>query len=74
MYGKLKGKESFCKQSIRLLEELPAEKNAIITEWNNIGIKTNTAADTQGLLQLKKKYYDVKNCLSCSIGFAVLRK
>jgi hypothetical protein len=24
MYGKLKGKESFCEQSIRLLEELPA--------------------------------------------------
>jgi hypothetical protein len=74
MYGKLQGKETFCEQSIRLLEELPAEKNAIITEWNNIGIKTNTAADTQGLLQLKKKYCDVKNCLSCSIGFAVLRK
>ena len=74
MYGKLQGKETYCEQSIRLLEELPAEKNAIITEWNKIGITTNTAADTQGLLQLKKKYCDAKNCLSCSIGFAVLRK
>ncbi len=74
IYGKLQGKEAYCEKSIRLLEELPAEKNSIISTWKEIGIKTDNAADTQGLLQLKKKYCDAKNCLECSIGYAVLRK
>jgi hypothetical protein len=38
-----------------------------------LGVKSENAADSQALLQLKKYYCDKKRCLECSIGFAVLK-
>ncbi len=73
IYGKLQGQEKYCEKAIEFLQQLPAEKNSIITEWNQIGIKTQSAADTQALLQLKKNYCDTKRCLECGIGFAIMR-
>jgi hypothetical protein len=74
IYGKLQGKAVHCDKAIQFLEELSPEKNSLITSWNALGIKAESAADTQGLIQLKKKYCDAKRCLECGIGYAVMRK
>jgi hypothetical protein len=37
-----------------------------------LGLPTATAADTQGLLELKKNYCAGKKCLDCAIGQALL--
>lgn len=72
-YGKLQGKELYCEKALQLMEELPAEKNSIINEWNTIGIEAKNAADSQALLQLKKNYCDQKRCLECGIGYALMK-
>ena len=51
---------------------IPTEKNNIITFWESLNIKSQNAAQTQALLQLKNEYCDHKKCLNCEIGFHVL--
>lgn len=73
LYGRYQGKEGYCEKAIRFMEEIPAENNAIITQWKALGIDAAHAADTQALLQLKKRYCDTRRCLECRIGYEVLR-
>jgi hypothetical protein len=73
VYGDYKGIETYKERAIRLLQILKPEQNSIIANWQNLGMATNSAHDTQGLLQLKKKYCDAKRCLSCSIGHKILQ-
>jgi hypothetical protein len=74
IYGKLQGKEEFCQKAIDFLKEIPAEKNAQMNQWKNLGLTISTSEDSQALLQLKKKYCDKKLCLECSIGYSILKK
>ncbi len=73
LYGKINGDESFKDQALRLLETLPAEKNAIIRGWEALGVEANSAYRTQALLQLKNEYCAKKRCLECAIGAAILK-
>ncbi len=56
-----------------LLNEIDAEKNTILDEFERIGFKNKTAKDSQQLIQLKKRYCSEKKCLNCAIGQQVLR-
>jgi hypothetical protein len=73
-YGKLRGQEYFKNLAIDWLNELPAEKNSIVNGWGKPGleIKAASAADSQGLVYLKKMYCDQRKCLSCRIGHKVV--
>jgi hypothetical protein len=59
-------------KALQLLEQIPSESNAIITDWQKLGISSDTAYDSQALIQLKKQYCDEKKCLQCRIGHKVL--
>ncbi|MGV0830047.1 DUF2851 family protein [Empedobacter brevis] len=56
-----------------LLNEIDAEKNTILDDFERIGFKNKTAKDSQQLIQLKKRYCSEKKCLNCAIGQQVLR-
>ncbi|MFK7806595.1 MAG: DUF2851 family protein [Saprospiraceae bacterium] len=72
LYGKHKDESRYKDRALKLLEELPAEHNNIITEWKNLGIKTESAYQTQALLQLKNEYCQKQKCLQCAIGNRIL--
>lgn len=74
LYAKLQGKTTLIENSIQLLQGIKAEKNNILNEWNNIGIKPKDAAQSQGLLQLFNQYCKHKKCLECSIGNRLIRR
>lgn len=59
-------------KALSLLEEIPPERNAVVTGWSNLGLESKTAYDSQALLQLKKHYCEEKKCLRCRIGHKVL--
>jgi len=59
---------------MRWLEELPTERNNIIQKFQDIGINAWHAAHSQGLLHIKRKYCDSKQCLRCGIGLELLRR
>jgi len=72
-YGKHNQQEYFINRSLKLLEKLPAEQNNIVTNFDSLGIKVNTAFDSQALLELKNNYCSYKKCLQCGVGNKILR-
>jgi hypothetical protein len=73
-YGKHTGTQVYISRAIRLLESLPAEKNAITDKFVEAGINIDKAFSSQAVLQLKKQYCDKKKCLSCAIGIQILKQ
>jgi len=73
LYGKHQGKKDLKEGAIRLLEELPAEKNSVTSGWQKCGWRVEDAGQTQALLHLKKYYCDQRRCLHCAIGMQVIK-
>lgn len=71
-YASHKNNEELKSKVLQMLEDIPKENNSIINGWNNLGLASKTAYDSQALLQLKKQYCDLKKCLRCRIGLKVL--
>jgi Protein of unknown function (DUF2851) len=74
LYGKKRGNDDLKDRAIAFLESTPPEKNSIIEAWETLGTSPKSAADTQGLLQLKNTYCDKKRCLECAVGHAILKR
>ncbi len=60
--------------SVKWLDEIKAENNRITKVWKDLGIKPDTAFDSQALIHLKNNYCDKKKCLYCNIGTAIFRE
>jgi hypothetical protein len=72
-WGRSKKDESFEKRALELLEQLPAESNAILHEWAALDVAAKNALQSQALIHLKTHWCDEKRCLECSIGNAILK-
>ncbi|MDR1654282.1 MAG: DUF2851 family protein [Prevotellaceae bacterium] len=73
-YAEKKKNAAIKETALSILEQLPPEKNAIVTYWNALGINATSAFETQALIQLKKNYCDLKKCLHCRIGHKIVAK
>ncbi len=73
LYGKSKGEALVQEKAISILEQMPAEKNNIISRWSRVGVESNSAYESQALLQLKNNYCSHKQCLKCYIGNRLLK-
>ena len=71
-YGKYKQDDRFIQRALDFYMQLPSEKNVIIRNWADLGIKSENAADSQSLIQLKTEYCLNFKCLNCYIGQRVL--
>lgn len=74
IYGQQRAGQEVSQRAIDFLEQLAAEKNSIITLWNNCDIKAANAFESQALIQLHNVYCIQKNCLYCHIGNAVIKQ
>lgn len=72
VYGKLQGEEKYCDRALSFLERLDVEKNSIIENWNQLGVKAEHALHSQSLIELKNNYCVNKSCLSCGVGKSLL--
>lgn len=72
-YGYLNKEQLYIDKSLRWLSEIVPEKNAVINGFLKIGVPVYDAGDTQALLELKTHYCDLKKCLDCAIGKALLK-
>ena len=73
-YGFYSDDHAAKEKAIRWLEELETEKNSHTKLYTALGIKPKNAFDSQALLQLKKNYCDLKRCLECAAGNAILKR
>jgi len=71
-YAHQKNIQDMKDKALQILEQIPGERNAIVSGWQELGLTTESAYDSQALLQLKKQYCDEKKCLRCRIGHKVL--
>jgi hypothetical protein len=72
-YGKAKDDPRFIDRAVRLLQETPAEKNNILTSWDELGLNSATAFDSQALIELHNSFCLRRRCLDCNIGFSLLQ-
>jgi hypothetical protein len=56
-----------------LLEQLPAERNSLLEGWSILGLKADTAARGQALIELRSSYCMQKRCMQCTIARQLLR-
>lgn len=71
-YAKSQG-EDVVDDLISLLNAVTPEKNSIIEKFTSFGLKSNSAFDTQSLLQLKNEYCTKFKCMECMIGISLLK-
>ena len=71
-YGVELGQQQYKDQAVSLLQQLPAENNAVIRRWQQAGVTPRNAAESQALLQLSSHYCNTRQCLECRIGYHIL--
>jgi len=71
--GGLHGRPQWKERALRLLEQLPPERNRLLEGWAALGLTADSAARGQALLELKNTYCMARRCLSCGIGNQLLR-
>lgn len=67
-YGQCHEREDLTDRAFAILESVAAEKNYITRSWELAGLKVKHAADSQALIQLRKRYCDRRDCLRCRFG------
>jgi len=57
---------------LNIIQQLPSEKNSIITKFNSLREVSTSAFQSQALLQLKNEYCSKNKCLQCAIGSSLI--
>ena len=73
-YGISKSQNNLKEKAIKLIETIKPENNSIVSGFSGLGVKVESAHDTQALIQLKSSYCDSKKCLYCHLGAKLLMK
>lgn len=72
-FGKIKSEELFFEKALDVLSLISPEKNRITKKWNQLGVETKKAYDSQALLEIYNEFCFKKKCLSCTIGNKILK-
>lgn len=73
-YGKHTDEQKYIDRAIDLLENVRAEKNRIITHWQQLNLAPKHAFDTQAMIEQYHEFCQSKRCLKCNIGVSLVRK
>lgn len=73
-YSDYLGDTKYQRLAIEMLELLPSEKNQIVSNWLKLDKRPKSAAESQGLIELKNEICNNKKCLECKIGLHLLGK
>lgn len=65
--------ENAIDDTIEQYQKMPAEKNNVITSWQNLGIEIKTGLQSQAFLYQYKNFCTEKKCLNCGIGYQLLK-
>ncbi len=71
MYAKKNGIDNF-EELLSFYNSVKPEQNVIVKRFQELAVKTRSAADTQALIELKTRFCDKHKCLQCEIGNKLL--
>lgn len=72
-YGMARGEKTYQDGALRLLKDLPAEQNAILRRWREIGVGAHRAYESQALLEQQNEFCVRRRCLDCMAGMELIR-
>ncbi|TWR25816.1 DUF2851 family protein [Mucilaginibacter pallidiroseus] len=72
-YGRHLQLQHFVNRALKLLENIPGEQNNITADFSSLGLKINSAFESQAFLELKNSYCNHKKCLQCGVGIKILK-
>ena len=72
-YGQHSKSEKHTDNAIKMLQNLPYDRNNIIRKFKTSGVRIKSAAVSQAVIELKNNYCDKKRCLNCGIGIKLLK-
>ena len=61
-------------KTLEIGRTIPAEKNAITTLFEELGLELKNALESQAYIQLYQEYCSKKKCLHCSFGQQILKE
>ena len=67
------GNMELAEKAIGLMQDLPAESNSIVRQWQSLGFDAKDASRSQALIHLRKEYCDKNKCIYCRFGHHFLR-
>ncbi|GEO05847.1 hypothetical protein AAE02nite_35110 [Adhaeribacter aerolatus] len=73
-YARSIDNQNLIDKALALLENIPAEHNAITKIYQQLNFRNKSAQDSQAFLQLNQQYCAPRQCLLCSIGHYILKK
>jgi hypothetical protein len=68
------GKSKVISQVTKILEEMEPENNSIIRQFKELGFRAENAAESQAMIELRTQYCNFRRCLSCRIGYRLLKQ
>jgi hypothetical protein len=74
VYGWKRDYQNIVERALSFMEEIPAEENVIISEWQTAGVLAESAFYSQALIQLRNEYCKRRRCLNCRVGNIVISK
>jgi hypothetical protein len=72
-YGHFHKEQKYKDKALCWLEEITAESNSITKGFQQFGLESKNAHDSQALIELRNEYCSKKRCLDCAIGNALLK-
>lgn len=72
-YGRSKDEQEWIDRAVAILQQVPAEDNAITRRWLSLGQGVTTAFESQALIELYNNLCQKKRCLDCNIGASILK-
>lgn len=66
--------ENINDEILTFYNEIQAEKNSVIAQWKQLGVKVRNSLESQSLIYHSKNCCETKNCLNCGIGFKILKE
>lgn len=66
-------KEEIIDEVLDFYIALGAEKNQIISSWEQLGVRITNALESQSFLYLYKKFCLQKKCLNCSVAYQLFK-
>jgi hypothetical protein len=72
-YGKYTDAPPIMDRALQILQQVPAERNAITKAWEQLDFPATNAFDSQALIELYNNFCQRRNCLNCTIGASLLK-
>lgn len=72
-FSKQRQQPELLDKAIYWLSQVPAENNRITRDWATLGMRVNTAADSQALIEWYNNFCSTRKCLDCTVGGILVR-